>query len=126
MFIRCLYAALGMLFAMALTGAAAANQKAKDEPSSQSIAPGKIHEICITLKPKEHLRYSFTATEKLSFNIHYHTGHKVNYHVSERMTSESKGTFKPISEQKYCLMWTNWSSASVELHVAMEKSTKAK
>ncbi len=102
------------------------NDKSVNTKTSKSIvAPGKTKEICIRLTPQEKLHYSFTGTEKLSFNIHYHADHKVYFPVSEHLTSVEKDSFEPASKQNYCLMWTNPTSDSVELLIEYEKSISA-
>src|SRR2546426_217468 len=77
------------------------------QSEQSSIAPGDIHEVCMTLTPRETLRYAFNGTGKLSFNIHYHAGNGIYFPVREYLTSEAKDSFTPALQQDYCLMWTN-------------------
>ena len=99
-----------------------ANEKGMNTQTNQSsIAPGELHEVCMTLTPREQLRYAFTGSGKLSFNIHYHADNNVYFPVPERLTSGAKDSFTPASRQDYCLMWTNPGSDPVELHLEYEK-----
>lgn len=90
-----------------------------------SIAPGDIHEVCMTLTPRDALRYAFTGTERLSFNIHYHAGNEIHFPVPEHPTSGAEDSFTPPLQQDYCLMWTNTGSEPVALRLEYEKRAGA-
>jgi len=91
-----------------------------------SIAPGDMHEVCMVLTPRETLRYAFTATSKLNFNIHYHSDNETHFPVREYTTSQAKGSFTPAVQQNYCLMWTNPGGGPVKLRLEYEKRATTK
>jgi len=91
-----------------------------------SFVPGEIHEVCMTLNPPEELRYSFSGTGTLSFNLHYHADSKILYPVEEQLISATEDSFAPASEQIYCLMWTNRGSDTIEMDLEYKKSAGTK
>ena len=88
----------------------------------QAIEPDDVYELCLVLTPEQQLRYAFTATHKLGFNIHYHENHEVFYPVAEHQTVAAEAIFTAASEQEYCLMWTNPGSIQVMLSLEYEKT----
>ena len=94
------------------------------EPKPEKIvieAQGK-HEVCMKLKEQEVLTYMFSASDKLSFNLHYHTKEDIFYPVSKHMSSAEKGVFIATEDHGYCLMWSNPGSHAIQLSV--EHSTE--
>ena len=87
-----------------------------------SFVPGEIHEVCMTLTPPEELHYSFSGTGTLSFNLHYHADNEILYPVEEHLTAAAEDSFAPITEQKYCLMWTNRGPDTIEMALEYKKS----
>jgi hypothetical protein len=79
------------------------------------------HELCMVLAADQQLRYEFTSTRKLDFNIHYHVDHEVFYPVSEEQVTTADATFMAPSEQEYCLMWTNPGDMDALLSLEYEK-----
>jgi len=73
------------------------------------------------LAADQQLRYAFSATRKLDFNIHYHADHEVIFPVSEQQITASEATFAAPSEQEYCLMWTNPGDADAQLTLEYAK-----
>ncbi len=94
----------------------------KSKTSQASIAAKDMEEVCVRLTPPEKLRYSFTATGKLNFSVHYHAGDNIHFPVPEHLTSSEKNSFAPASAQDYCLMWENTGSEAVELLLEYEKT----
>ncbi|MBI3545370.1 MAG: hypothetical protein HY081_02060 [Gammaproteobacteria bacterium] len=86
-----------------------------------SIASGQEHEACAALSAAEKLRYGFTASAPLNFNLHYHADNKVYYPVPAHQTAATKDIFTSTSPQTYCLMWTNTTAQAVELNLEYEK-----
>ncbi len=81
------------------------------------IYPGKTHEECIQVTQKQELPYQFSSSEKLMFNIHYHSDQGVIYPIPEQAMTSLSGILKPQTEQRYCLMWVNTSQETVKLSV---------
>ena len=86
----------------------------------QVIDSDDVYELCLELTPDQLLRYTFNASDKLGFNIHYHENNEIRYPVAEHQTSAAEATFTPDSEQEYCLMWTNDWAAEVVLSLQYE------
>jgi plastocyanin len=111
-----LHVALGFV-AAAVAGAAAAA-----EPTfALSIAPGKFDEHCLRIEAGEAIRWRFTATAAVDFNIHAHRGERVIYPVRRDGTARASGTFRAKAAEHYCLMWTNRGAAAVGVHGSIER-----
>lgn len=82
---------------------------------SATIEPSGMLEPCLKLKPGETLKYAFSSTKPLDFNIHYHKDDKVNYPVWESKVKSGRGTFKAKADEYHCLMWINRSKEPVDL-----------
>ena len=78
------------------------------------LKPGELHEECTTLKPGSRLEYAFNTPGKVDFNIHYHTGNTVHYPVLNKDVQKLEGSFRPVIEQGYCLMWSNPGAAPLQ------------
>ncbi len=87
-----------------------------------SLAPGQAHEVCLLLETTNELHYAFTASDKLSFNLHYHVGAEVKFAVPEQPISAMKEVLPPPTEARtYCLMWTNKAAQTVDLSLEYQK-----
>ncbi|MGD2112926.1 MAG: hypothetical protein PVI50_06040 [Gammaproteobacteria bacterium] len=82
---------------------------------TEVIAPGDTFELCRLLAPDERLGYTFTATQPLDFNIHYHAGREVYYPVPAHRAASAGTEFVAASAQEYCLMWMNPAAGPVTL-----------
>lgn len=87
----------------------------------QTIATDDSYELCLVLSQDQQLRYAFSASRKLDFNIHYHANHEIFYPVSEDQIMAATATYTAQSEQEYCLMWTNQGDVDVLLSLEYEK-----
>ena len=83
------------------------------------IAAGQFVEVCGKLAAGDRVRWRFTASAPLDFNIHYHVGKDVVYPVKQLQVSSAQAELPVSAPQDYCWMWTNKGSApatwSVEL-----------
>ena len=100
-------------------------EDSRQDRLERAIAPDDRYELCLVLAQDQQLRYTFSATQKLGFNIHYHADHEVFYTVSEHQTMAAAAAFAAQSEQEYCLMWTNQGDADVLLSLDYEKPQKS-
>jgi hypothetical protein len=62
-------------------------------------------ERCIWLDAGESIRYRFSASAPVDFNIHYHRGKEVFYPVTARATRAADAGFSAPHADTYCLMW---------------------
>ena len=86
----------------------------------KTLAPGKVHEECMTLDKSQQIDFSYTADFAVGFNLHYHVGKEVFFPVQQEGKSEFKSHFKPSSKQDYCLMWTNAATHPVLIRYEFE------
>jgi hypothetical protein len=69
------------------------------------MSPYVIHEECLRVAAGERIDYSFTSTQPVDFNIHFHdTGVVVMPIVRDKILEDSL-LFAPVIPQDYCLMW---------------------
>ncbi len=100
----------------------------KEKPMiTAQIRPGRIYEACLATFPNKIIAYSFSASNPVNFDIHYHKGKKVFYPVFEENISSRAGELDchkalteltgEVSEERevFCLMWTNPHDAYVTL-----------
>jgi hypothetical protein len=86
-----------------------------------SAAPGKVVEYCGDLKSGDRVDWHFEAVAPLDFNIHHHVGEAVHFAAKQEGVGSSKGEMSAPSDQDYCWMWTNKSSADVSLDVDLQR-----
>jgi hypothetical protein len=62
-------------------------------------------ERCLRLDAGESIRYRFSASAPVDFNIHYHRGKEVFYPVTARATRAADARYSASHADTYCLMW---------------------
>lgn len=62
-------------------------------------------ERCIRLAAGESIRYRFSASTPVDFNIHYHRDKDIFYPVKTSRVGSGDATFLAPSSEDYCLMW---------------------
>jgi hypothetical protein len=89
---------------------------------SMQIKPGRSYEECVELFPNQIMQYSFTSSDNVNFNIHYHDGESILYPVNKKNITFWKDSISPddyeyySKEQKYfCLMWNNLNNESIKI-----------
>lgn len=119
----------GALAAATLSGAALAATHIVDiawPPDGRfahnaQIAAGKYVEVCGKLSVGEGVRWSFTASAPVDFNIHYHVGKEAVFPARQAQVSSGRDTLNVTVAQDYCWMWTNKGSAPVSLTVDLAR-----
>jgi hypothetical protein len=86
-----------------------------------SIAPGRFVEVCGPLAGGSATRWSFEASGPLDFNVHFHEGKKVVYPEQRRQVDRAEGQLNVRAAQDHCWMWTNRSTAPVELRAVLHR-----
>lgn len=81
------------------------------------ITAGKFVEICGKLAVGEGVRWGFTASAPVDFNIHYHVGKDAVFPAKQAQVSNGSDTLNVAVAQDYCWMWTNKGSAPMSLAV---------
>jgi hypothetical protein len=92
--------ALSLLFA--LTDASASEGEG---PFSLRIKSRGFDERCVRLEAGEAIRYRFTASVPVDFNIHHHRGKDVFYPVKSSRVDSGDASFVAPGSDDYCLMW---------------------
>ena len=119
----------GALAAATLSGAALAATHIVDiawPPDGRfahnaQIAAGKYVEVCGKLSVGEGVRWSFTASAPVDFNIHYHVGKEAVFPARQAQVSSGRDTLNVTVAQDYCWMWTNKTTASTKLSVTLRR-----
>lgn len=119
----------GALAAATLSGAALAATHIVDiawPPDGRfahnaQIAAGKYVEVCGKLSVGEGVRWSFTASAPVDFNIHYHVGKEAVFPARQAQVSSGRDTLNVTVAQDHCWMWTNKGSAPVSLTVDLAR-----
>jgi hypothetical protein len=86
-----------------------------------SVAPDKVAEVCGKLPAKLQVRWDFAADAPLVFNIHYHVGRKVVFATQRAAVAQASDRLHTKSQQDYCWMWHNKSSAPVQLRLSLAR-----
>jgi hypothetical protein len=79
---------------------------AKDHPFHVDIAPGRVGEVCMSLAEGATLRWRFTATAPLDFNLHEHVDGKVLMPVERKAVTADASERRIDQRNDWCLMWT--------------------
>jgi hypothetical protein len=95
------------LLLITATGCASGPPAPAGEPISLRVAPGGIEEHCLRLSVGEAIRYRFSASAPVEFNIHVHRGKDVLYPVRLAGVSIIDARFVADANDDYCLMWEN-------------------
>ena len=72
-----------------------------------SVPTGEFHEFCDTWEPGDNLKFTFTSTKPVLFNVHYNTTYEKHYPIKEVLVDEFSGSFIVQSKDVHCAMWTN-------------------
>ena len=72
-----------------------------------SVPTGEFHEFCDTWEPGDNLKFTFTSTKPVLFNVHYHTAYDKLYPIKEILVDEFSGSFIVQTKDVHCAMWTN-------------------
>ncbi|HMK43867.1 MAG TPA: hypothetical protein VK445_06990 [Dissulfurispiraceae bacterium] len=104
-----------MAFVSGCAGSAGMQSKTETAAIDALVAPGKIHEACYEMLKGQVLRYRFTASKPLDFNIHFHEGAHISYPVELNGVAAQNGDYVIPQDQFYCLMWTNKQAEPVTL-----------
>jgi hypothetical protein len=91
------------------------------EALALDVAPAKFAEHCLRLDAGEAIRWRFTATAPMDFNIHYHRGEAVLQPVRREAAGRGSGAFRARSADVYCLMWTNRGAGAGRVRGSVER-----
>jgi hypothetical protein len=77
-------------------------------------------ERCLKLAAGQSIRYRFSATNPVDFNIHYHFGDEVRQPIERKAIHALDGVFRAESTQDYCLMWERREAGGVRINGRIE------
>ena len=67
------------------------------------------------------VRWSFTTSAPVDFNIHYHVGKEAVFPVKQAQVAAGRDTLNVAVAQDYCWMWTNKGTAPASLTVELAR-----
>lgn len=88
---------------------------------SSSVEPGKFVEVCGKLDPGQNIRWEFTASVPVDFNIHYHVGKETQFPAKQAQVGSGRDTLRVAVREDYCWMWTNKSAGSARIEVRLHQ-----
>jgi hypothetical protein len=88
---------------------------------TQTLAAGKVVEICEKLPSGQTVAWAFDASTALNFNLHFHVGKDVTYLEKTDAVFEKQGKLVAPSGQEFCWMWSNPSTQAAKLTVRLRK-----
>ena len=91
------------LLALALAFPAAAEEWRSIDAA---LAPGAMHESCMSIEAGDKRRYHWKSDAPVDFNIHFHKGAEIVYAVKSSGMRGDGGTFSAKDSGGYCWMWT--------------------
>lgn len=106
--------------ALLLAGATALAETAAFGPFAVEVPPRGFQEHCVQLEAGQRMRYHFTATGEVDFNIHYHRGSAVYYPVKSAGARARDSAYTAPHADGYCLMWERRGDGTVRIEGAVE------
>jgi hypothetical protein len=85
------------------------------------VEPGKFVELCGKLAPGESVRWEFSASIPVDFNVHYHVGKEVKFPARQAQVSAGQDTLQVVVREDYCWMWSNKSSSGTQVDVRLQR-----
>ncbi len=107
------------LCALALLAGAASLRAA--ESFAVEVATGNFDERCLKIATGQVIRWCFTASGAVDFNIHRHRGSEAFYPVRRDNVERASGSFRTGVTEDCCLMWTKKGSAAVIVRGGVER-----
>jgi hypothetical protein len=83
-----------------------------------------FEERCVKLDSGERVRYRYTASADVDFNIHYHRGDEVFYPVKATASRSADASFTAPQADTYCLMWERKGDGAARIDGAVERGRK--
>jgi hypothetical protein len=119
---RALIAAVAAVLCVPLF--AAAGSTAPLGKFALTVPAGGFEERCVDLAAGVEVRYRFSATEPVDFNIHHHRGAEVFYPVRTDATRGADARFRAPAADAYCLMWERKGAGAVRVEGSVERVSR--
>lgn len=107
---------LGLLPAAAVAATAALG------PFRLEVPARGFNEHCVELAAGERVRYRYSATADVDFNIHYHQGKDVLYPVKSTGGRSVDAVYTAPHADTYCLMWERKGDGAARIEGAVERA----
>jgi len=117
--------ACGIALLLAAAPAPAADTAAFG-PFTLEVPARGFQEHCVRLEAGQRMRYRFTATGEVDFNIHYHRGSAVIYPVKSAGARGRDSAYTAPHADGYCLMWERRGEGTVRIEGAVELDKSAR
>ena len=108
--------------ALLMNGCAAKDEKASHEEikgKKVTISTGDFYEACDKWKAGDKIRFNFTSSAPVMFNVHYHTKTSKIYAIEKTLQDSFEGGFVVQTEDIHCCMWENNNPNYVTLNYDM-------
>jgi len=105
-------------------GGAEKGAQAGKQSHTLTISTGDFHEFCEVWEVGETVKFSFTSTKPVIFNVHYHAGHEKHYAIEDVLVDNFSGDFVVQNKEVHCGMWQNNNDSYVKLTYDMEAIKK--
>lgn len=106
---------------LALVPGIAAAVTAAPGPFRLEVPARGFEEHCLKLEAGDLIRYRYTATAEVDFNIHYHRGNDVLYPVKSTSSRAADARFAAPHADTYCLMWERRSDGAARIDGVVER-----
>jgi hypothetical protein len=77
--------------------------------------------VCGKLRVGLKVQWAFETGSPVDFNIHYHEGKIAVFPAKASAVTQARERLHVKSEQDYCRMWANKSSAATKLTVTLQR-----
>lgn len=104
---------IGLMLTISVTAFAEVSKE------SLTLSEGRHYEVCSVSKIDDVITYTFTSSDTLDFNIHYHKDGKTIYPIKQKKVSEGSGSHQVDANSGHCLMWSNLHSRDVTLDLSV-------
>ena len=109
---------------LGLVPAVAGATTAAPGPFRLDVPARGFDEHCVQLAEGERVRYRYSATADVDFNIHYHRGRDVLYPVKTAASRSADAVFTAPHADTYCLMWERRGEGAARIEGAVERERK--
>jgi hypothetical protein len=105
---------------LALFASPAPAATAAKGPFQLDVPARGFEERCLMLGAGERVRYRWSATGEVDFNIHWHRGDAIHTPVKAAAARATDAQFTAPHADTYCLMWERKGEGAVRVDGAVE------
>jgi len=90
------------------------------ENHTLTIATGDSYEFCDRWQVGDTVKFSYSSSKPVTFNVHYHAKHKKAYSIKDTLSDEFSGSFTVDNDEIHCGMWQNNNDKFIKLSFEVE------